>query len=125
MKELTDESVKGVMAQLKEMRNEKPIINMGKFSNCKWHAVQYAGFYAIQDKPYYSDCTNLFDAEYVGIDQAKANAELAAEAPVLLAKVKLLQSRLEMLISMTPTGERRNGLTLENIQTMELINKFI
>ena len=42
----------------------------------------------------------------------------------LFDTVVLLQKRLEILINLTPTGEKRNGFTEENIKVLELINSF-
>ncbi len=39
-----------------------------------WHVVEYAGRFEIQDGGMYGD-NNLLDADMVGYDQAKANAE--------------------------------------------------
>ena len=49
----------------------------------KWHLVEYPGFYVLQDGEFYEDAS-LFDAEHVGEIKAKANAELALSAPLLL-----------------------------------------
>lgn len=38
-----------------------------------WFAVEYAGFFKIQDEPYYSS-NDILDAEYVGEPTAKLNA---------------------------------------------------
>ncbi len=48
------------------------------------HAVEYAGYWHIQDEPFYDAGGSLLDAEYVGPEQAKANARLYAYAPELL-----------------------------------------
>ncbi len=40
-----------------------------------WHVVEFAGYFCIMDEPYY-EAKNMLDAEHVGYDQAKENAEL-------------------------------------------------
>lgn len=43
--------------------------------------------------------------------------------PELLEMLRILQKRLEILINLTPTGDKRNQLTEENILTLHLIQK--
>lgn len=55
----------------------------------EWHAVNYAGFYTIQDEPFYGEKDLLnYDhdliREPVSIEEAEANAQLMASAPDLL-----------------------------------------
>ncbi len=56
----------------------------------EWHAVEYAGVISIQDSEFYedSDKCNLLDYDYVGFEQAEANAKLIACAPELLYALK-------------------------------------
>ena len=43
--------------------------------------------------------------------------------PELLESLTILQQRLEMLINLIPTGEKRNQLTEENIKALLIIQK--
>lgn len=54
-----------------------------------WHAVQYANNWWIQDSPMYNG-KNIMDADEVGEEQAKTNAELCANAPLLRDALKRL-----------------------------------
>lgn len=55
---------------------------MSKFTPGPWHVVEYAGFYDLQQDPFYSDEDNLLDE--AKNDNAEYNAKLAAAAPDLL-----------------------------------------
>lgn len=48
--------------------------------NKKWYAINYAGFWQIQDTDFYEK-TDVLDADHVGEEQAESNAKLCASAP--------------------------------------------
>jgi hypothetical protein len=54
-----------------------------------WFAVEFAGFWQIQDGPYYEN-TNILDEDKS--PDAKANAKLAAMAPELLAALNIAKA---------------------------------
>lgn len=54
----------------------------------QWYVVEYGGFFRIQTEPYYDAGKNIMDAEVVGYETAKANAQLMATSPDML---KVLQ----------------------------------
>jgi len=56
-----------------------------KHTSGPWYAVYYAGFWNIQDGPYYRD-KSLLNEEVN--PNAQANAQLAAAAPDLLEAIK-------------------------------------
>lgn len=49
----------------------------------QWHPVEFAGIWMLMDEPFYEGRDQL-NADYVGEDNAKNNAKLAASAPELL-----------------------------------------
>lgn len=57
--------------------------------------------------------------------EAEANARLIVNSPKLFKTVVELQKKLDMLISLTPTGDRRNDLCDLNIQTLCLLEDII
>lgn len=64
---------------------------MKEFKGTKgeWHAVNYGGYWNIQDSEYYGE-SNLLDAEKVGEDIAEQNAKLAVASPILLEALQQL-----------------------------------
>ena len=59
-----------------------------------WFPVEFAGYWNILDEPFY-EANNMLDADYVGKEQAKKNAELAAKSPELF---KILDRMAEYYI---------------------------
>lgn len=55
----------------------------------EWHPVQYGDGWVIQDSPMYSG-KNVLYADEVGEEQAEANANLCACAPILRDALKKL-----------------------------------
>jgi len=67
---------------------------------------------------------SIHDA-YDDLEDQESRAKLIAAAPELLEALIILQKRLEMLINLTPTGEKRNQLTEDNIKALLAIKKAI
>lgn len=53
----------------------------------KWHPIEYAGFWQLNEEPFY-EAKNVLDAEHVGIEKAKENAYKAAAGPEMLDILK-------------------------------------
>jgi hypothetical protein len=67
-----------------------------------WHAVEYAGYWNLQGKDYYSEHDDLLDEDKVGAATAKANALLAASAPQLKEENERLIRELDNLKASIP-----------------------
>lgn len=59
----------------------------------KWHPVEMAGIWMLLNKPFYEG-KDVLNADYVGEENARRNAELAAKAPQLQAENKKLREIL-------------------------------
>lgn len=60
----------------------------------KWYAVEYAGYWVLQEDTHYGE-PDLLNADDVGKEAAERNAKLAAAAPELLA---MLNRGLDILL---------------------------
>lgn len=49
----------------------------------QWHVVEFAGFFHLMDEPFY-DAKDVLNADDVGYEQAKFNAELASKGIIEL-----------------------------------------
>lgn len=83
-----------------------------KHTQDEWHAVDYAGHWAIQDTPYYDTGKDLLNVEAVGAESALANAKLMAAAPDLL---EALHDLLSVAPDLPDTWETQFDKSLRDV----------
>jgi hypothetical protein len=89
-----------------------------------WHPVEYAGFWLIQDEPYYEG-NDVLNAENVGSETAKYNAELAASAPQLKEQNAALQAELNEAKNCPAMNNDLFRLLLDWVDSEDKKNQFI
>jgi hypothetical protein len=60
----------------------------------EWHAVEYAGFFRINNEPYYEG-VDIFSLEDLPEEEVKANVKLAEAAPDMLNALQVIKTILE------------------------------
>lgn len=101
-------------------------------TKAKLYAVEYSGFWNIQDEEGYTDKSDVLNAERVGETEAKANAELFVDAHTTanacgLLPSELLKQKEELLAALqtcynwAKNGEQETLIVFE--QALEAIKK--
>lgn len=67
---------------------------MSKYNHSKapWHAVEYAGFWTLRTDNHYDVGEDILNAEEVGEEKAKKNANLARLAPQMFELICLIRN---------------------------------
>jgi len=99
-----------------------------KFTKGKWitvwdsYAFEKADAHVVfkSDEPYEKRIIAV--VKHIEGQGNEANAILISKAPELFDMVVRLREHLEMLINLTPTSEKRNKLTEDNILALTLIH---
>jgi len=60
----------------------------------KWHPVEMAGIWLLLNKPFYEG-KDVLNADHVGQENARRNAELAAKAPQMLEELMEIMRDIE------------------------------
>lgn len=83
----------------------------------KWFPIEFCGFWHIHSEPYY-EADDVLDADRVGEEAAKANAELAARAPELLQQNRELSEQVNKLSAIVTECVSKADKTREDIREL-------
>ena len=83
-----------------------------------WYPIQFAGWWTILNSDFY-DGLNLLNADDVGEKEAEANAQLAAQAPILLELGRKLLQQIEMNDYSEPDGHHlKNNKAVHDLKAI-------
>lgn len=83
----------------------------------KWYAVEYAGYYIIQNGNYYGD-KDVLDPENFAEEQVKANALLISKAPEMLEMLQKISAELEHIWMNNDSNEIFDVIDAEELDNL-------